>query len=908
MPRLTEQQVRRLLSIATTEDVEAFLEGIGAVSGNGWKWVPLGGRDNNAGSVNLAVESGQALVERITNGLDAHIELQYELAGRPAGLESPRSAVTRFWELDAGRLSRESKQIAQFINDMAPKTVVRAVGSTERGRSSVVVEDSGIGQHPEDFSKTLLSLGESNKINKPYLMGAFGQGGSSTFAYCPYSAIISRRHGNCLDGKADLIGWTLVRKYDDDSLKVFRYEYLVEENGGIPTLDPDYLDSIDLPFHSGTRFVHVAYDLGRLNARWSLVGYRYFDNLLFDPVLPYRLEDRRVSPAFNRNLYGARNRLDQVDLSRSPEAQNYDGDLARWGGEGRVDIRYWVFRPVGDQSSDPDDERGVKLDSYLDFRDSPRTIIFTLNGQRHHVQEKRVVRNRRLGALADYLLMHVDCDGMSRRLKKEIFTATRTGATAGEQREGLLLEAVRDALSDPWLRQKLDEIVRRRQEQLADASTKRVKRMLDSLISVYREEQGEGGQRGSKEGGTSTTGEKERKVHDPPQSLRFADHRLLEVRRGETKTIYLLTDGPDDLLNRPQRRARIELACEGEEIATLSARGLREGRIPVDVHVLIDAPLGRRQRIVASLELEPATYLTDTRSIRVLPPPEPYWGIAPPTHFRFARTTTMTIEAGRGASAEIHTDARNDLLFRATSPASIEPTCDIPGVQVAVRGPRDGIARVEAHVSREVVPETEGVITVTLSLDDGTQFPTSRPCRVVKARKRTPRSGVQSAPIPAYQILKVWRVAPEDQPEAPTWGAFPNPWDDTRTGKWEMNGEELYLYVNMDERLFRAERIRQGRGTLGTSHVDRLADRHVAYLAFHLYQIHEQSQREIASADRDGDLSGDFESAPEGSEFTYDPDSSVVTHELRRVAATLIQTLRSQSELIQFEVQAIDQE
>ena len=98
MSGLTEQQAGQLLSITTVEDVRAFLKGIGAMSGNGWKWVPLGGRENNAGSVNLAVESGQALVERITNGLDAHIELKYELTGRPIGLDSPKSGSDEILE------------------------------------------------------------------------------------------------------------------------------------------------------------------------------------------------------------------------------------------------------------------------------------------------------------------------------------------------------------------------------------------------------------------------------------------------------------------------------------------------------------------------------------------------------------------------------------------------------------------------------------------------------------------------------------------------------------------------------------------------------------------------------------------------------------------------------------------
>jgi len=74
------------------------------------------------------------------------------------------------------------------------------------------------------------------------------------------------------------------------------------------------------------------------------------------------------------------------------------------------------------------------LGSYLDYDNSPRTIIFTLNGQRHHAREKSLVRDARLGALADYLLVHVDCDDLSLRLKKEIFTATRAGAVIGERR------------------------------------------------------------------------------------------------------------------------------------------------------------------------------------------------------------------------------------------------------------------------------------------------------------------------------------------------------------------------------------------------------------------------------------------------------------------------------------------
>lgn len=908
MPNLTDNQVQRLFAITSVEEVVSFLADIGATSDNGWKWAPLGDRPNNAGSVHLAVEPGQALVERITNGMDAHIELQYELANRPDSLDSPRTAVARLWSLVAGRLSRESQRVARFIDEMAPKTVIRVVDAKAPKQSSIVIRDSGIGQHPDDFPNTLLSLGGSNKISKPHLMGAFGQGGSSTFAYCPYSVIVSRRHNSCLDERTDLVGWTVVRRHDDDSLKNFCYEYLVEESGYIPTLVPRELESLGVKFHSGTRIVHIAYDLGKLNSRWSLVGYRYFDNLLFDPVLPYRIEDHRDNPVFNRNLYGARNRLDQADPTRRPEGQNYEVDLEGWGGEGRIKIRYWVFRPGGNSPDDLEDKRGVQLDSYLDYSNSTKTIVFTLNGQRHHAQEKRVVRAEQKAALADYLLMHVDCDGLSRRLKKEIFPATRAGATAGERREELLIRAVKDALSDPWLKEKMDEILRRRQVQISDESTNRVKQMLDRLISVHRTEQRTGGQRGSEEGGSSRSGEDQRKVSDPPQEFQFADHRRLEMQSGETKTIQLLTDGPDNLLRRQKKRGQISLFCEGEEIASLKVAGMQGGRISLQVHVPNTVLPGRRTRIAATLEVKPATYLTAFRDLRVVPPPPPYVGTEPPTHFEFAKNAQLDIESGRRASAEIRTDARNDILDRAVNPASINAECDVPGVTVAVRGPRDGKVRAEAHAGGETAPEAEGLITAYLEFEDGTSFTTSRPCKIVPTKSRKPRSGAKKTPIPAYQVVRVWRTAPENEPEAVTWATLSTSWDEDRVGKWELNGDELYLYVNMDESQFRKERSRLNRRS-NEAYAQRLADRHVAYLAFHLFQLHEQFEARNSSQQQT--QSGGSTSKTEDSVFENDtlddPDSPTVMQELQRVTATLIQTLRSEAALMRLEAETNDE-
>jgi len=897
------QQVSALFGLSTKKDAELFLAHIEADSDK-WKWFPLGGRENNSGSVNLAMDPGQALVERITNAMDAHIELQYELTGCPSNLNSPRQAVQRLWNLESSRLTRESPSMTRFIEEMAPKSLVRVVGSTRRGHSSVIIQDSGIGQHPDDLPKTILGLQESNKNDKRYLMGAFGQGGSSTFAYCPYSLLISRRHPQCLDGKTDLIGWTIVRQFDDDSWKTFRYEYLVDSNGLMPRIEPDAIKSMGIQFENGTKIIHFAYELGRLNARWSLVGLRFFDNLLFDPILPYRIEDHRFSPLFNRNLHGGRNRLEQVEAAKRPDAQTYEADLSRWGAEGTAHIRYWVFRPSA-ANQESEDDASVKLDSYLDYDHSPRTILFTLNGQRHHTREKSLVREARLGALADYLLVHINCDDLSLRLKKEIFTATRAGATIGERREDLLINAIREALADPWLKQKLADILRRRESLITNESTRRVNQMLNRLITVYRQERSPGGRRGSEQegGGRDSV---ERKVKDPPRSLKFADHRRLELTSGDHTAIYLITDGPDDLLYRRRRRGNLTLSIEGDNVASfhVNESQVRGGRIPVHVTIHNVARSGQVGKIVAAFEMEPDILLTDTREIKIVSSPPPYVGIDPPTKFEFAKNTTMTVESGRRSVTEVHTNARNDLVISAVQPARVRAISDIPDVFVSVRGPRDGIIHLEVHATTEAQADAEGFLKATLTLFDGTTFNTTRPIKLIAPKPHTPSPGTQTAPAPAYQLKRVWQRVPEDATDDISWSEVN--YDAERVGHWEPNADELWLYVNMDESQFQSERLRWGR-RFGESTSERLVDRYIAYLAFHLFQLYDHSQKAAPSISEDtGNGNGDDGSSVQSE--IYDPESPFISQELQRVAGTLIQTLRSEAELARLQEAASDAE
>ena len=431
--------------------------------------------------------------------------------------------------------------------------------------------------------------------------------------------------------------------------------------------------------------------------------------------------------------------------------------------------------------------------------------------------------------------------------------------------------------------------------------------MLDRLISVYRTEQRTGGQRGLDEGGASRAGDYERQTHDPPQMFRFADPRRFEMHSGQATTIYLLTDGPDNLLSRRQRGGRINLACEGDEVASFGVGSMQNGRIAVHVYTPTTVPSGRRARIVATLQVDPATFLTDSRDLRIVPQPPPYVGTEPPTGFDFASNKPLPIELGRRSRAEIHTDARNDILDRPINPATVQVACDIPGVYLAIRGPKDGVATTELHAGSGAILGTEGMVTAILTFEDGTTFTTSRPCEIVPVREHEPRSGVRPIQVPAYQIIRVWRVAPDSEPDAWTWTAFSNPWNAERVGRWEMNGDELHLYVNMDEHQFLTERSRLIH-RFGDSHAARLTDRHVAYLAFHLFQLHEQNESRNSRRQESqlGEARNSEEEIASEDSAPGDTDSTAVNQELLRVTATLIQTLRSEGELMRLEAETDD--
>ncbi len=159
-------------------------------------------------------------------------------------------------------------------------------------RPTVAIRDFGCGQHPSEFSNTLLSIHRGNKRDKFYLMGQYGQGGATTYRFSHYTIVMSRRHPKLLiDGQDDAVGWSIVRynELDPNMFKTGRYEYLVLPEGGVPQFRPD-LTSPD--FFAGTKVIHIAYDLHGYAEAYTQLGnsvWALFHSALFDPLLPFQI-------------------------------------------------------------------------------------------------------------------------------------------------------------------------------------------------------------------------------------------------------------------------------------------------------------------------------------------------------------------------------------------------------------------------------------------------------------------------------------------------------------------------------------------------------------------------------------------------------------------------------------------
>jgi hypothetical protein len=406
------------------KEVEAALDAFAAAHGSAIRWVPVGGRQNNRGSIEVSGDPGRSLVERIINGVDAILEAQHEQHRGYPVCRSPREAATTWLNVPETGLSELTSAQRRSL---AQRVTIKLLPGEDRGSRTVEIRDRGIGITPEQMPSTILSLGENNKIQKHYLIGTYGQGGSSTFASSRYTWIASRYSNH------PFVGFTVVQFRDlpADEYKTGHYVYLTL-NDAVP-----YVELPPHDFETGTIVRHYGYDLSSYGSPLgpnSLYG--LLNQVLFDPVLPVWLENRVHD--YRRVIKGSRNALngavDEGDEDRRGPSLSHHVRLfyVTLADFGRIGIEYWVLVPP---------TKGNKRPTAA-FVNPRKPIVLTIHGQNHgELPSVLIKKQAELPYLTQRLVCHIDCNSLTPDAKRALFASTREDA-----RRGLVYELIQDEL------------------------------------------------------------------------------------------------------------------------------------------------------------------------------------------------------------------------------------------------------------------------------------------------------------------------------------------------------------------------------------------------------------------------------------------------------------------------------
>lgn len=300
----------------------------------GWQegrfhWVPVGRERGNAGRIKQANQPVNPIAERTVNGMEALIELarQRELLADPFAEPpaSPRDAVKRYFgvppldQIPKMSAAAGYKQTWAKARDLAQKLRVRLVFDKTAREFAVAIEDDGIGQAPAQVHRTLLSLGSTTKADKWYLIGVFGQGGSSAYALSKYSWLISRRAQDLLGSDLDGAGWTVIKHVFPKGRRDDFFAYLAcSPDGHVPSVTAAQADHAQIG--SGTRFCHVGYDFGRGGSAINRQLFTALNHVLYNPVLPFNLH---VGPTA-AIVWGNGYRLSSLGVSSNTNAPVLD--------------------------------------------------------------------------------------------------------------------------------------------------------------------------------------------------------------------------------------------------------------------------------------------------------------------------------------------------------------------------------------------------------------------------------------------------------------------------------------------------------------------------------------------------------------------------------------------------------
>jgi len=474
-------KLTRLLSVFNKDDLNAFIDSIGFntlddknmnenILDDSWEYV--GHNEQNASVIDMLESGEKGIIERITNGIDAVLQKQM-LNHNIINANNPEKIVKiaypkyydHYQNIIAGHKSGNQSYDAS-------DQVTLAVNDGERKSTPTFdIVDLGTGIQGDDFSSTILALHGKNKVKKDtsYMIGAFGQGGSTSLAFAYATIIVSKVNHKYY--------FTIVKKVHLKDYKNHAYFYL-SRNNKIFEIENDYIDGSDVKYindfldaTSGTLVRMIDLEISsryreRDIAKPRMLG-DYFNTELFGTPLPIRMIENRkhfideTKHNQNRYVYGTKLKLKTWKRNVFEE---YSGYIEIVHNERTYKIDFYIILPT--EKSDWVNDNKCK-ETYEMFNIHEKPIIFTVNGQYINGENFTKLANRGLSFLKYRLLAHIDLDMLGNE-KYQFFTTDRsriknTDLTAGfvdkvikELSENKLLIEINRIISEMSIEKGLD--------------------------------------------------------------------------------------------------------------------------------------------------------------------------------------------------------------------------------------------------------------------------------------------------------------------------------------------------------------------------------------------------------------------------------------------------------------------
>jgi hypothetical protein len=835
-------------------------------------WRPVGDLRSNAGPIEASPDEINPLVERIVNGIEAVTELGVAAKQKQQPHwqtpNSPSKAIESLFNIPEGAAEKLDQETARTKFGDLVQLILRG----RKDMPTIVIRDKGIGIHPSDFAKTIVSLGQSSKGQKEYLIGMYGQGGSSAFEKSEYSIIFSRKHPSLLSSdEPDLAGWTIVRKRL--SVRTHIYEYLINpETRQVFTVAGTACEKIK--FTNGTYVCHVSYkNLGQFatqkitNYAWYTLNFR-----LFNPLIPWTLIDERDGATDRRTMRGVPYRINQLPKSTAsvllPQQRKGENTSVRHHiryvyqdpSYGSILVEWWVLQ--SEDTTDGRREHSAKVDPYRDpsKRYAQRRVAITRGGQVHSALTPNVFSREGLRFIANSIIVNVNTDQLSYESGASFFASNR--ADLKRESEEIVEKAIGAAIFQ--YRSELIEIQREREREIIRGRGAKdedvLKTKLDPMIKAFLNSVLAGTGDATRRRRGDTPKFRGRAI---PTTLEFARSAPLEITPGIPTHLELITDASDSVMRSRKTSLRF-LQSISPEIAQVSVAGGSTGRWRLRILPYTEVSAGTKCNL--SAVLEQASWRLETRKscqlVVVALPPE-YLGNNPPTYMRFRTRANNEVHIQQGGGrVTIDTDCDDDLFDYARPHISLPDNTRLVGYG----HPSRGQIRLTVQTEDDIELGQVGKITASLEFSNGSSLVSEANLVIVEKRK-IESSNSQYAPN--YSIHYVREVTTDEDERK--WDdmteilSIDSPWGSEDVGgifvAHDEGSPKLHIYINVDNKELLGVETRMAR-TNTEKTIESFRQNHRALITYHLYLL--------GISDESGNLITDPEKIGTGQQMDYD--------------------------------------